>query len=175
MRVEEGRRLTPKGVAALLAALSVFAFAAETAHACPCEEISPAEGFAEAEYVFTGKVAEEVGHTWTIDVDRVWKGGEKLAGRVRLLDVYNGIDCAFYFETGRSYLFFAIVAKSSRYVYYQPQVCNWTSPLHSKRVRGPDGPLWLEDLIVKDHGAGDRPTAMDPWEHLPAESGGAQD
>lgn len=34
-------------------------------------------------------------HTWVIDVDRVWKGADKLAGQVRLLDVYNGIDCEF--------------------------------------------------------------------------------
>jgi hypothetical protein len=31
-----------------------------------------------------------------------------------LLDVYNCIDCEFYFEPGRTYLFFADVAKSSR-------------------------------------------------------------
>jgi hypothetical protein len=164
-----------RAVASFLAVSSVVALASEIAYACPCEEISPAEGFAEAEYVFAGKVVEEVGHTWTVDVDRVWKGSERLASRVRLLDVYNGIDCAFYFETGRSYLFFAIVAKSSRYVYYQPQVCNWTSPLHSKRVRGPDGALWLEDLIAKNYGAGDRPKAKDPWERLPAHGADAQD
>lgn len=163
-----------RAAASFLAALSVLTFEAGVAHACRCDEVSPAEGVAEAEYVFSGKVVEEVGHTWTVDVDRVWKGSEKLARRVRLLDVYNGIDCAFYFETGRSYLFFAIVAKSSRYVYYQPQVCNWTSALRSTRVRGSDGAMWLEDLIVKDYGPGDRPQAMDPWEHLPASSGGAQ-
>src|SRR5690348_9727211 len=80
------------------------------AWACACKQISPAQGFEHAQYVFTGKVAEMDANTWTVDVDRVWKGGETLAGRVHLLDVYTGIDCASYFETGRSYMFFAIVA-----------------------------------------------------------------
>ena len=94
--------------------------------------------------MFIGKVVEMTGHTWTVDVDRVWKGADKLAARVRLLDVYNGIDCEFYFEPGRAYLFFAIVAKSSRYVYYQPEVCNWTRALHSTRVASPHGAIWLD-------------------------------
>jgi hypothetical protein len=137
-----------------------------SARACPCEQSSPAQGFERAQYVFTGKVVEQTGNTWTVDVDRVWKGADKLAGRVRLLDVYTGIDCAFYFEVGRSYLFFAIVAKSSRYVYYQPQVCNWTSPLQSRRVDDAGDSMWLEDLIVKNHGDGERPKAEDPWTGL---------
>lgn len=137
------------------------------AHACSCERISPAEGFDRAQYVFTGKVVEISGHTWTVDVDRVWKGAEKLASRVRLLDVYASIDCEFYFELGRSYLFFAIVAKSSRYVYYQPEVCNWTRPLRATRVAGQHGDTWLEDSIVENHGPGDLPKAADPWELRP--------
>jgi len=40
------------------------------------------------------------------------------------------------------------VAKSSRYVYYQPEVCNWTTALRTKRVASPQGSIWLEDLIV---------------------------
>jgi hypothetical protein len=133
------------------------------AHACACDSISPGQGFARAQYVFTGKVVETTGHTWTVDVDRVWKGAEKLSPRVRLLDVYYGIDCEFYFEPGRPYLFFAIVAKSSRYVYYQPDVCNWTRALRSTRVDGPHGAIWLEDMIVEDHGPGGPPQGEDPW------------
>jgi hypothetical protein len=124
--------------------------------------------------VFTGTVVEEAIHTWTVDVDRVWKGVDKLAARVRLLDVHNGIDCEFYFEPGRAYIFFAIVAKSSRYVYYQPEVCNWTRALRSTRVSSPHGPVWLEDAIVDDHGSGGGPPkAEDPWKRLPEHHGGA--
>ena len=133
----------------------------------PCDPISPSEGFDRAQYVFTGKVVEMDGHTWTIDVNRVWKGAERLASHVRLLDVYNGIDCAFYFELGRAYLFFAIVAKSSRYVYYQPEVCNWTRALRSTHVPSPRGPIWVEDLIAEKYGTGESPKAEDPWEHVP--------
>jgi len=153
-------RTTIRAVGALLMLASVWAGAA---HACSCERISPGDGFDRAQYVFTGKVAEINGHSWTVDVDRVWKGAEKLASRVRLLDVYASIDCEFYFELGRGYLFFAIVAKSSRYVYYQPEVCNWTRALRSTRVDSPRGSIWLEDAIVESHGPGELPKARDPW------------
>jgi hypothetical protein len=147
---------------------------AGAAQACTCASISPAQGFARAEYVFTGTVVEEAGHTWTVDVDRVWKGADKLAARVRLLDVYNGIDCAFYFEPGRAYIFFAVVAKSSRYVYYQPEVCNWTRALRSTRVPSSHGPVWLEEAIVDDHGPGGTAMAEDPWKRLPERQSGAE-
>jgi len=151
-------------VGRLLGSLGWSVLAIGLAHACACKAISPGEGFERAEYVFTGKVVETVDHEWTVDVERVWKGSETLAARVRLLDVYAGIDCASYFETGRAYLFFAIVAKSSRYVYYQPQVCNWTSALRSRRVPGPEGPAWLEEFIVETYGPGEPPKAEDPWQ-----------
>ena len=148
---------------------------AGAAHACSCERISPSDGFDRAHYVFTGKVVEISGHTWTVDVDRVWKGAEKLASRVRLLDVYASIDCEFYFELGRAYLFFAIVAKSSRYVYYQPEVCNWTRALRSTRVASSHGNIWLEDSIVENYGPGESPKAADPWERRPGGDRGTSD
>ena len=154
------------GFAWLVVVLGLSSLGAGTARACPCDQISPVQGFARAGFVFTGKVVEQTGNTWTVDVDRVWKGADKLAGRVRLLDVYTGIDCASYFEVGRTYLFFVIVAKSSRYVYYQPQACNWTSALQSRRVGSASDSMWLEDMIVKTYGAGERPKAEDPWTRL---------
>jgi hypothetical protein len=168
------RRAPFEALAWGVAAVSLSTLGAAAASACPCEEISPAQGFERAQYVFTGEVVEQIEHTWTVQVDRVWKGAEILAGRVRLLDVYAGIDCQFYFEPGRSYLFFAIVAKSSRYVYYQPQACNLTSPLRSKRVPSSVGSVWLEDLIAKDYGPGEPPKGKDPWERLPAQGSSAQ-
>jgi hypothetical protein len=155
-----------KVLALLSGSLGLWVVACGAARACPCEEISPAEGFDRAQYVFTGRVVETVGHTWTVDVDRVWKGSQKLARRVRLLDVYLSTDCEFFFESGTEYLFFAIVAKSSRYVYYQPQVCNWTAPVHSKRVPGPRGnPLWLEQFIDQQYGPAESPKGEDPWKN----------
>jgi hypothetical protein len=156
-----------------LVGLLILLAGVDAAHACTCESISPAQGYARAQYVFTGWVVEETGHTWTVDVDRVWKGADKLAAQVRLLDVYNGIDCEFYFEPGRTYVFFADVAKSSRYVYYQPEVCNWTRALHSVQVTTSHGVIWLEDLIAEEHGSGERPRGADPWERLPGRGGGA--
>src|ERR1043166_4328410 len=49
------------------------------AHACACEPISPEAGFARAQYVFAGKVVQAEHHTWLIEVERVWKGHDKLA------------------------------------------------------------------------------------------------
>src|SRR3954452_21984213 len=170
------RTIPPRrlALACLMGSMSLAAVGTGSAHACPCDQISPVQGFERAQYVFTGKVVETIEHAWTVDVDRVWKGADKLAGRVRLLDVYSGIDCASYFEIERTYLFFAIVAKSTRYVYYQPQVCSWTSALQSKRVVGADGSMWLEDFIVKNYGPGERPKAEDPWERLSRQQSNAQ-
>ena len=159
-------RVKLSALAWFLGSVGLSSLGCGSAWACPCDQISPTQGFERAQYVFTGKVVEETGHTWTVDVDRVWKGSGNLAGRVRLLDVYTGIDCASYFEVGRAYLFFAIVAKSSRYVYYQPQVCNWTSALHSRRIVNSTASMWLEDVIEKNYGPGERPTAEDPWSRL---------
>jgi hypothetical protein len=158
-----------KALAGLMGFMNLWMLALSAARACPCEPITPTEGFDRAQYVFTGRVVETAVHAWVVDVQRVWKGGEKLAGRIRLLDVYLSTDCEFFFEPGRDYLFFAIVAKSSRYVYYQPQVCNWTNALHSKRVSGSDGKsLWLEDFIESNYGSGESPKGEDPWKRLPS-------
>jgi hypothetical protein len=166
-------RVREQALGWLVGLLILLTAGADTAHACACESISLAQGFARAQYVFTGKVMDVTGHTWTVDVDRVWKGADKLAAQVRLLDVYNGIDCEFYFEPGRSYVFFADVAKSSRYVYYQPEVCNWTRALRSTRVASPHGAVWLVDLIAGDYGLGEPPRGEDPWEHQPQRGSGA--
>lgn len=131
---------------------------ADVAQACSCDAISPSVGFDRAQYVFTGEVVRAEHHTWLVAVDRVWKGKEKLAGTVRLMDVYAAIDCEFSFELGRSYLFFAILAKGGRDVFYHPQVCNWTRPLQSSRVVTKDNEsLWIEDFIVREHGPGEPP------------------
>jgi hypothetical protein len=131
---------------------------AAAAHACSCKETSPAEGFNRAQYVFTGKVVEAGTHTWVVEVDRVWKGRETLTRSARLMDVYAKMECEFFFNKGERYLFFAILAKSPRDVFYHPQACNWTSPLRSRPVLTPEGvSLWLEDLIVSEHGPGEPP------------------
>jgi hypothetical protein len=141
----------------LVSLASVWLPGTTGAYACSCEAISPAVGFERAQYVFVGQVVKSGAHTWVVEVDRVWKG--KLTRYVRLMDVYAQMDCEFFFKQGERYLFFAILAKSSRDPFYHPQVCNWTSPLQSKRVSAPDGAsLWLEDLVAKAHGPGEPPT-----------------
>ena len=133
------------------------------AHACSCDPISPEAGFDHAQYVFTGKVVEAQNHVWLVDVERVWKGHEKLRRTVKLMDVYARMDCEFYFELGQRYLFFAIVAKGGRDVFYHPQACNWTRLLQSTRVIGPGNEsLWVEDLIVRQHGPGEPPRDQRP-------------
>lgn len=163
MRIRSWLEPLTRSLTRLVGSFGLLVSAIALAHACSCEASSPSRGFERAQYVFAGKVVETIDHSWTVDVERVWKGSEHLAARVRLLDVYAGIDCASYFETGRAYLFFVIVAKSSRYTYYQPQVCNWTSPLHSRRVPDGDGSVWLEEFIVQKYGPGEPPRGEDPW------------
>jgi hypothetical protein len=147
-----------KGLIRLLGLGVAWMLGVDAAQACSCDQISPSEGFDRAQYVFTGKVVRAEHHTWLVAVDRVWKEKEKLAGTVRLMDVYAAIDCEFFFEFERSYLFFAILAKGGRDVFYHPQVCNWTTPLQSSRVVTKNGEsLWIEDFIALEHGPGERP------------------
>jgi hypothetical protein len=142
----------------LLALAGAWLFDAAAAQACSCKAISPAGGFDRAQYVFTGEVVEAGTHTWVVDVDRVWKGRDKLTRLVRLMDVYSQTDCEFFFKKGERYVFFTILAKGAKDRFYHPQVCNWTSRLQSRRVTTDDGTsLWLEDLIVKEHGPGEPP------------------
>lgn len=131
---------------------------AGTAQACSCDSISPSAGFDRAQYVFTGKIVSAERHIWLVAVERVWKGKEKLARTVRLMDVYAAIDCEFFFQPGQSYLFFATLAKGGRDVFFHPQVCNWTSSLQSSRVATKENEsVWLEDFIVREHGPGEPP------------------
>jgi hypothetical protein len=124
--------------------------------ACSCDQVSPSAGFDRAQYVFAGTVVEAAAHEWSVLVDRVWKG--KLARSVKLKDAYAFTDCEFFFHRGQSYLFFAILAKGGRAVFYHPQVCNWTSSLQSSRVVTKENEsISLEDLIVRQHGPGGPP------------------
>ena len=151
-------RSTIKTLAGLLVLTGAWMEAAGSAQACSCEKMSPAEGFDRAQYVFAGRVVEAGTHTWVVEVDRVWKGRATLTHKARLMDLYTQMDCESFFKEGEHYLVFAIVAKGPRDVFYHPQVCNWTSPLHSRRVVTPDGASeWLEDLIVREHGPGEPP------------------
>ena len=147
-----------KNLARLLVLASFWMCAAGAAHACRCDPISPAAGFDRAQYVFSGKVVKADAHAWLVEVERVWKGSEKLARTVKLMDVYATMDCEFFFQAGQRYLFFAILAKGGREVFYHTQVCNWTKPLQSTRVPAEGNEsLWLEDLIARDHGPGESP------------------
>jgi hypothetical protein len=143
--------------------LLVFAigwtWGAGAAHACSCEPISPEAGFDRAQYVFTGKVVKAESHIWFVEIDRAWKGGEKLRHTIMLMDVYARMDCESFFRLGERYVFFTILAKGGRPPFYHPQVCNWTRPLQSARVPGGDNEsLWLEDLIIREHGPGEPPS-----------------
>ena len=103
-----------RALCGLLVLAGVWLGGTEAASACSCEEGSPAAGFERAQYVFTGKVVQAGTHTWVVEVDRVWKGRETLTRSARLMDVYAEMECEFFFEKGKRYLFFAIVAPASR-------------------------------------------------------------
>jgi hypothetical protein len=147
-----------RSFATLLVLASGWMGTTGAAHACSCEPISPAAGFDRAQYVFAGKIVKAEEHTWHVEIERVWKGYERLAGTVKLMDAHSSTNCQFYFQAGQRYLVFAILAKGGRDVFYHPQVCNWTRPLQSTRVpAGGNESLWLEDLIAREHGPGEPP------------------
>jgi hypothetical protein len=145
---------------------------AGAAHACTCASISPTQGFTRAEYVFSGTVVEEAGHTWTVDVDRVWKGADKLAPA-------SGCWTSTTESIASSTSNQVVPISSSRSwpraaaTPITNPVCNWTRALRSTWVSSPRGPVWLEDAIVDDHGPGGPPKAEDPWNRLPERHGGA--
>src|SRR3954447_3316978 len=89
----------------LLVLAICWMWGAGAALACPCDPISPEAGFDRAPYVFTGKVVQAENHAWLIEVERVWKGHEKLARSVKLMDVYATLDCEFFFQPGQRYVF----------------------------------------------------------------------
>ena len=127
-------------------------------HACLCETVGPADGFDRAQYVFTGRVVSADHHEWLIEVDRVWKGQERLGHIIKLKDAYAATNCEFFFRQGERYIFFAIVAKGGRDIFFHPQVCNWTSHLRSTRVPSQTREsLWIEDFVVQEHGPGESP------------------
>lgn len=147
-----------KNLLRLLALAICCACGTGAAQACSCDPITPQEGFDHAQFVFSGKVVQAENHVWFVDVERVWKGREKLRHTVKLMDVFARMDCEFYFELGQRYLIFAVIAKGSREIFFHPQACNWTRPLQSTRVIGPDNEsLWVEDLIIRQHGPGEPP------------------
>jgi hypothetical protein len=138
---------------ALLVSAIFWTWGTGAAQACSCAAISPEAGLDHAQYVFTGKVVKAEQHVWIVEVECVWKGHEKLRHTIKLMDAYAGMDCEFFFELGQRYLFFAIVAKGSRDVFYHPQACNWTSRL--------DESQWLEDWLIRQQGPGEKPRGDD--------------
>ena len=147
-----------KNLLRLLVLAISWTWGAGAVQACSCDPISPEAGFDHAQYVFTGKVVQAEQHVWIVEVERVWKGHEKLRHTIKLMDVYARMDCEFSFELGQRYLFFAVLAKGSRDVFFHPQACNWTRRLQSTRVISPENEsVWLEDLIVRQQGPGEPP------------------
>src|SRR4051794_22415130 len=109
-----------KNLLRLLVLVTCWLCGAGAAHACSCDPVTPEAGFDRAQYVFTGKVVQADQHEWLIEVESVWKGREKLGHTVKLKDAYAYTDCQFFFQPGQRYLFFAIVAKGGRDVFYHP-------------------------------------------------------
>ena len=133
--------------------------------ACLCPFISPPAGFARAEAVFTGKVIRSGKSTWTVAVDRVWKG--EVESQIELFDAHAGSSCATGgFKKGRSYLFLVNVENKNGTVRYSPQVCNWTVALKGRKIiideggitvgEGPRAKL-VEELVLTGQGEGKPP------------------
>jgi len=141
----------------LAIAFGILLFSASDSSACTCGAITPAQGFNQAQAVFTGKVTKAKKSEWTVVVDRVWKG--EVEETITLRDAHPGSSCAGSYRRGESYLFLINVEESEQKVVYSPQICNWGARLKSARVEFEGTPATLiEDLVLKDRGAGKPPT-----------------
>jgi hypothetical protein len=129
---------------------------------CVCGAVTPSDGFDRAQAVFTGTVIKASKSTWTVSVQRVWKGDVESV--VTLRDAHAGTSCASSFRRGATYLFLVNVESVNGAVRYSPQVCNWTNRLKSDKVRfGEDGPSrWVEDWVLTGRGAGHAPQTHSP-------------
>jgi hypothetical protein len=140
----------------LLIALWILLSTTSESSACTCGAITPAQGFDQAQAVFTGKVLKAKKSEWTIAVDRVWKG--EIEETITLRDAHPRSSCAAGYELGESYLFLVNIEKSKHKVVYSPQICNWGTRLKSAKVEFEGTPATLiEGLVLKDRGAGKPP------------------
>jgi hypothetical protein len=140
----------------LLIAFGILLFTASESSACTCGAIKPSQGFDQAQAVFTGKVIKAKKSGWAIIVDRVWKG--EIEETITLRDAHAGSSCASGYKRGESYLFLINVEESQQKVVYSPQICNWGTRLRSAKVEFEGTPAsWIEDLVLKDRGAGTAP------------------
>jgi hypothetical protein len=146
----------------------ILLLTASESFACMCGAITPAQGFDQAQAVFIGKVIKARKSEWTVVVDRVWKG--EVEETIMLRDAHPRSSCAVGYERGESYLFLVNVEKSERKVVYSPQVCNWGPRLKSAKVGFEGTPAsWIEDLVLKDRGAGTPPMKKVPKQKMKVE------
>jgi hypothetical protein len=97
----------------LMLAVLIGLAQAERAKACSCIRQTPAEGFADAEAVFSGRIAEvkpnpdseRGGFVITIEVLEAWKGVTEPI--VKVSTAANSAICGYAFQVGRSYLVYA--------------------------------------------------------------------
>jgi hypothetical protein len=102
--------------------LFVCAVSISSAFACSCALITPAEAYASADTVFSGKVENvqylddpeggrlEPRIIVTFSVNDLWKGGEQ--SQIIMHTVYNKFSCnGYFFKSGKEYLVYATYNK----------------------------------------------------------------
>jgi FlgD Ig-like domain len=116
-----GARLTRLGASTLLLTSTLWS-SPTPAESCTCYQITPAETFARATFVFVGTVvAEELPSSmtntsadkggWRFTVSRGWKGAP-----TEEVTIYSGLDtgmCGYRFEVGDEYLVYAYVVTNT--------------------------------------------------------------
>ncbi len=92
----------------------------------------------------------------------MWKG--EVDEMVTLRDAHPKSSCGGAgYEVGESYLFLVNVENSKHKTFYSPQICNWGTRLKSAKVEFEGTPATLiEDLVLKDRGAGKPPMRKNP-------------
>lgn len=148
----------------------VFMLIASPVFACFCGYVSPENGFAAAEAVFTGKVIRASKSKWTVEVNRVWKGD--VVPTIELFDAHARSSCSTRgFKKGRSYLFLVKVENKDDKIRYSPQPCNWTIALKTTKIsfdegritiRERDNAKWVEEWVLMGQGEGKPPLSQLP-------------
>lgn len=143
-------------------AILVLTATASSVLACQCNWGQLDKAFCRSQAVFTGKVIRSGKSTWTVEVDRVWKG--EVEKQIELFEANVGGCCSMRFKKGRSYLFLVNAENKDGKVRFRPQL--WTTALKTTKIiledrvikwEDGEGAKWVEDWVLMGQGEGKPP------------------
>jgi hypothetical protein len=126
-----------------------------------CSLSTPAQAFARADVVFSGRISEAQKGKWKIALERVWKG--EVEAEIRLRELSVGSSCRSDFTLGKRYIVFASIDATRRKTTYSPDACSWTIPFKTYGQQDADKTVrlmkdfdptktvyWMEDWLIQN-------------------------